>query len=167
MKLLKASAPIFRRALNIYPPFLGAGIRVQEISADFSYVKVRLKETRFNRNVAGVHFGGSLFAMTDPFWMLLLLQHFAADHVVWDKAAEINFRKPGRGLVTAEFVLSAARIAELRSKAADGGKVLEWFSVDVVDADGEVVATVRKQIYLRRKQRSNITKFKEAVPSEE
>lgn len=149
--MLKAKAPTVRRLLNIYPPMRGAGIRVREISEDFRYARVLLRESPFNRNVAGVHFGGSLFAMTDPFWMLLLMRHVGHDHIIWDKAAEIDFRKPGRGTVSAEFALDPERIAELRQRAAGGEKVLEWFSTDVLDQNGDVVATVRKQIYLRRK----------------
>lgn len=156
-----------RRLINLYPPMRGAGIRTEEISDDFRYARVRLRETAFNRNVAGVHFGGSLFAMTDPFWMLLLMRHLAHDHIIWDRAAEIDFRKPGRGTVRAEFVLEDERIAELRRRAADGEKVLEWFSVNVLDRDGDVVATIRKQIYLRIKPRAAAQSVPEPVPSQE
>ncbi|NYE93813.1 acyl-coenzyme A thioesterase PaaI-like protein [Psychromicrobium silvestre] len=152
MKLLGTKASTVRHALNLWPPFLGAGIRVEEISADFRYARVSMKSLPWNRNVVGTHFGGSLFAMTDPFWMLLIIRHLASDHVVWDKAAEIDFRRPGRGKVRAEFRLSQEQLVELRAKAADGGKVLEWFSADVIDQQGEIVATMRKQIYLRRKR---------------
>jgi hypothetical protein len=83
---------------------------------------------------------------------MLLLRHLGRDHVVWDRAAEVDFIKPGRGDVTARFVLTEEEVERLRGLAADGGKVLEWFSVDITDADGDVVARVRKQVYVRRKQ---------------
>lgn len=156
MRLLTAKAPTVRRLLNIYPPMRGAGIRVKEISDDFRFARVQLHESPWNRNVAGVHFGGSLFAMTDPFWMLLLMRHVGHDHIIWDKAAEIDFRRPGRGTVSAEFSLSTESITALRQRAAGGDKVLEWFSTEVRDEAGEVVATVRKQIYLRIKPDSRV-----------
>ncbi|WP_394942286.1 DUF4442 domain-containing protein [Psychromicrobium sp. YIM B11713] len=152
MRMLRVKATTVRHALNIWPPLRGAGITVKEISENYDYAKVQLRALPWNRNIVGVHFGGSLFAMTDPFWMLLLMKHLGDEHVVWDKAAEIDFRKPGRGTVTAEFVLDSARLAELRTAASGGEKVLRWFSADVVDSSGEVVATVRKQIYLRKKR---------------
>ena len=152
MKALTAKAALVRRYMNLWPPFAFSGIRITRLDADFMQAEVRLRLHWWNRNVAGVHFGGSLFAMTDPFWMMLLLRHLGTDHVVWDRAAEIDFIKPGRGDVSARFVLLPADVERLRSQAADGAKVLEWFSADVVDAGGEVVARVRKQVYIRRKR---------------
>lgn len=139
--------------MNLWPPFLFAGIRVVELSDDYRYVKVRLRLHRWNRNYVGTHFGGSLFAMTDPFWMLLVLHHIGRDHLVWDQAGEIEFVKPGRGTVYAEFRLTDEHLDEVRSLAADGGRALVWFATDVVDERGEVVARTRKQVYARRKRR--------------
>ena len=152
MKALTAKPGIVRRYMNLWPPFAFSGIHITGMGADFLSAEVRLRLHWWNSNVAGVHFGGSLFAMTDPFWMMLLLRHLGRDHVVWDRAAEVDFIKPGRGDVTARFVLTEEEVERLRGLAADGGKVLEWFSVDITDADGDVVARVRKQVYVRRKQ---------------
>ncbi|CAL9363697.1 hypothetical protein SUDANB95_00718 [Actinosynnema sp. ALI-1.44] len=149
MPRMKASR--LRRGMNLWPPFLFAGIRVVALSDDYRYAKVRMRLRWYNRNYVGTHFGGSLFAMTDPFWMLLVLRHLGRDHVVWDRAGEIDFVKPGRGTVHAEFRLTDEHLDELRAQAADGGKALLWFPVDVVAEDGTVVARVRKQVYARRK----------------
>jgi acyl-coenzyme A thioesterase PaaI-like protein len=105
----------------------------------------------WNRNYVGTHFGGSLFAMTDPFWMLLLLHAIGDDHIVWDRAGAIEFDKPGRGTVTAEFRLDDEVLDDLRAATAGGGKILRWFDTPIHDAGGDVVAHVRKQLYLRRK----------------
>jgi acyl-coenzyme A thioesterase PaaI-like protein len=143
---------VFRLILNLWPPFLFAGIRVTEVAAGYRRARVELRMRPWNRNYVGTHFGGSLFSMTDPFWMLLVLQSLGRDYIVWDKAGEIEFVKPGRGTVRACFELDSAVLAELREAAADGAKVLRWFDTDVVDADGYVVARVRKQLYVRRKR---------------
>lgn len=143
--------------MNLWPPFLFAGIRVVELSDDYRYVKVRLRMHRWNRNYVGTHFGGSLFAMTDPFWMLLVLHHVGRDHLVWDQAGEIEFVKPGRGTVYAEFRLTDEHLDEVRSLTAEGGKALVWFATDVVDESDEVVARTRKQVYARRKKREHST----------
>lgn len=142
-----------RWIFNLWPPFLFAGIRVEHIESDWSAARVRMDLRWFNRNYVGTHFGGSLFAMTDPFWMLLVMESLGRDFIVWDKAGEIDFVRPGRGRVHAEFRLDPKTIGEIREQAGRERRVLHWFEVDVVDTEGEVVARVRKQLYIRRKQR--------------
>lgn len=142
-----------RRILNLWPPYLFAGVRVRAIGEDWRSAEVELRAHWWNRNYVGTHFGGSLFSMTDPFWMLLALRALGRDYIVWDKAGEIVFRKPGRGTVHARFALDDAVLDEIRAATAGGEKYLRWFDTDVVDADGEVVARTRKQLYIRRKQR--------------
>src|SRR4051794_15205939 len=123
--------PLFRHLLNCYPPFLGAGVRVTFIAPDWRLVRVRMRLTWYNRNYVGTHFGGSLFAMTDPFLMLMAMQNLGRGYIVWDKAAEIDFLAPGRGTVTAEFRLSEQDIEQMRAATADGQKHLCWFPVEV------------------------------------
>ncbi len=146
------SARRMRWILNLWPPFVFSGIRVRAIAADYSSAEVVLRRRWFNRNAVGTHFGGSLFAMTDPFWMLLVMQRLGRDYVVWDKAAEIEFVSPGRTDVHARFELDSTTVEELRAAASDGGRHLRWFDTDVVDSRGDRVARVRKLLYIRRKQ---------------
>ena len=138
--------------INIYPPFLGAGIRVRHKQSDDYTIKVQMKLTRLNLNAVGTHFGGSLYAMCDPWFMLILLQHLARDCVVWDKAAAIQFVKPGRGTVSATFHISPEQITDLRAKVEQAGKIEPLFNVDVIDERGEVVAKVEKRLYVRKKK---------------
>lgn len=146
------SPRVLRRVLNLWPPFLFAGIHVADIGDDWRHARVELRMRPWNRNYVGSHFGGSLFAMTDPFWMLLAIHALGPDYIVWDKAGEIEFVKPGRGTVSARFRIDEAMLDEIRAATAGGEKHLRWCPVDVVDAEGEVVARVRKQLYVRRKR---------------
>jgi len=148
----KVSAATLRRVLNVWPPFLFAGIRVRAVSGDFRHASVELRQRWYNRNFVGTHFGGSLFAMTDPFWMIMTMQALGDGYIVWDKAATIDFVKPGRGKVCARFDLDDDVLARIRDATAGGGKHLHWFETDVIDAEGDVVAKVRKQVYVRRKR---------------
>lgn len=148
------SARRMRWILNLWPPFLFTGVRVRAIAADYSRAEVVLRRRWYNRNAVGTHFGGSLFAMTDPFWMLLVMQRLGRDYVVWDKAAEIDFVAPGRSDVHARFELDGETVEELRAATADGHRHLRWFDTDVVDGTGEVIARVRKQLYIRKKRPS-------------
>jgi acyl-coenzyme A thioesterase PaaI-like protein len=141
-----------RLLFNLWPPFLLSGVHVTHLSDDFRHARVELRQRWYNRNYVGTHFGGSLFAMTDPFWMILMLRRLGPGYLVWDQAGEIRFDKPGRGTVVAEFRLDDAVVEEVRAAAAGGEKVLRWFETEVRDGEGHVVARVRKQIYVRRKR---------------
>ncbi|MGC1549715.1 MAG: DUF4442 domain-containing protein [Rhodanobacter sp.] len=147
-------APTFRRLLNIWPPFFFNSIRVLSVSDDYTEARVVLRLRPWNRNYVRTQFGGNLFSMTDPFWMLLVMQHLGKDHFVWDKMGAIDFVAPGREDVYAHFKLEPGVIDELRSAAATGEKVLRWFEVEVKTAAGEVIAIVRKQIYVRLKPKA-------------
>ena len=149
---MKITPTRLRWILNLWPPFLFTGIKVLHIGEDWSRAKVRLKLTPFNRNAVGSHFGGSLFAMTDPFWMLLAMHKLGKDYIVWDKAGEIEFVSPGRNNVFCEFHLDNATIEAIKAEAADGSKHLRWFESHVVDGQGKLIAKVRKQLYVRRKR---------------
>ncbi|MFX0538538.1 DUF4442 domain-containing protein [Ornithinimicrobium sp. Y1847] len=152
IKSLATHHRTLQHGMNAWPPFLFSGIRIQKMSSDFRHVRVRLRRLPTTTNYVGTLFGGSIFAMTDPFWMLMILRNLGPEYVVWDKAAEIEFVSPGRSSVTATFDLTDEHLDELREAAAGGEKVLRWFENDVVADDGTVVARVRKQIYVRRKR---------------
>jgi acyl-coenzyme A thioesterase PaaI-like protein len=140
-----------RRVLNLYPPLCFAGIRVLDIADDWKFARVVLRKRWYNSNYVGTQFGGSLFAMTDPFWMILTLRCLGSAYIVWDKAAEIEFVAPGRADVFAEFRIDEAMLDEIRAATAGGEKYLRWCETEVRTADGELIARVRKQLYVRRK----------------
>jgi acyl-coenzyme A thioesterase PaaI-like protein len=146
---------LLQHGMNLWPPFVGAGIKVEHIGKDYKTARVRLRLGLTNRNIVGVHFGGSLFAMTDPFFMILVQHQLGKDYVVWDQAAKIEFLKPGKGVVRAEFEISDAQIKDVMDASANGQKVLRDFSVDVKDVGGDVVARVVKTLYIRKKKNPN------------
>jgi acyl-coenzyme A thioesterase PaaI-like protein len=148
---MRMNAAILRRGMKYWPPFLGAGIRVKSLSDDFRDAVVELRLGRLNRNYVGTHFGGSLYAMTDPFFMIMVLHNLGGDYLVWDKSGSIEYVAPGRGTVTAHFHLSEKRIATIRAEAAGGGKIFPEFEVNVKDEAGAIVARVRKTLYVRLK----------------
>jgi hypothetical protein len=146
------SSHALRRWINFWPPFLGAGIRVKRIAPDMKAVDVEMKLHFWNANYVGTHFGGSLFAMTDPFYMLMLMANLGRDYIVWDKAATIRYRKPGKGTVRAEFRLSDSQIDDIREKLKTLTKYEPVFSVEVKDEAGVVIAEVEKVLHVRKKQ---------------
>jgi hypothetical protein len=139
------------RFLSFYPPYLGAGVRVTHVAPDLSSIAVRMKLSFWNRNYVGTHFGGSLYSMVDPFFMLLLIEALGPGYIVWDKEAVIRFKSPGRGTVTARFEMPPERVAEIRAAADTTRKTEPRFTVEVLAESGEVVAEVEKLLYVRRK----------------
>ena len=150
---LARKARLLRWLMNFYPPYLGAGIRVRHISDDFRQAQVRMGLRWYNRNYVGTQFGGSLYSMTDPFFMLMLLQNLGDDYVVCDKAANIEFVSPGKGRVYADFTITEQLLDEIRQHTAGGDKYLPRLHVEVRDEQGTLVARVQKTLYVRLKPR--------------
>jgi Domain of unknown function (DUF4442) len=150
----RRSSRALRRWINYWPPFFGAGIRVKHIAPDMKAVDVEMRLRWWNANYVGTHFGGSLFAMTDAFYMLMLMANLGRDYIVWDKAASIRYRMPGKGTVRAEFRLSDAQLDDIREKLKTLPKYEPTFQVEVKDEAGDVVASVEKLLHVRRKDAS-------------
>lgn len=145
----KLSAKEMADFLGTYGPYAGAGIRVTEASDDSRRWVVEMPLLPTNQNYMGSHFGGSLYSMCDPFFVLILIRNLGPDFVVWDKAASIRFKKPGTGTVRAIFELSEAEIQAIREGVSKARRVERVFAVEVRDESGDVVAEVEKTLYVR------------------
>jgi acyl-coenzyme A thioesterase PaaI-like protein len=145
------TASKLKRRLGVYAPYLGAGVRVTHIADDFLTVHVEMPLRFYNRNYVGTHFGGSLYSMCDPFYMLMLINILGPEYIVWDKSAAIRFKRPGKGTVKAVFQIPAERVVEIKSAADANGKVQPQFQVLVTDEEGQIVAEIDKLLYVRRK----------------
>lgn len=137
--------------MNFWPPFWGAGIRIDHVSKDFCEIDVSLKLRFWNRNYVGTTYGGSLYSMTDPFYMLMLIQLMGRGYVVWDKAAEIRFKKPGVTKVFAQFRLTKEQINEFKEELKSKNKIEPILTVYVKDNEGNVIAEVDKTLYIKKK----------------
>jgi acyl-coenzyme A thioesterase PaaI-like protein len=140
-----------RHRINNYAPYVGARIEVTHIAEDGSEISVRMPLEEGNTNLVGSHFGGSLYAMVDPHLMILLMQRLGPDYVVWDSSASIDFLRPGTGTVHSTIRISEAEVKEIREATADGSKHYPEWTLEVVDEQGEVVASIRKTLYVRRR----------------
>lgn len=149
-------AGLLKFLLNIYPPYLGAGIKVKQISKDFRVIDVEMKLRWYNRNLLGTHFGGNLSSMTDPFFMLILMHNLGRRFIVWDQASTITFKQPGRSKVSARFKVSQEEIQMILSKTEDGSPFRPTFNVDIIDEQGNVITQVEKVLYVKRKAPNKI-----------
>ena len=139
--------------MSLWIPNLCSGIRVRRFSDDWTRATVELHVNLLTRNYVNTAFGGSMSAMTDPYFFMLVMHQLGRDYVVWDTRGEIEFLKPGRGVLTAEFEVTREKAEELRQRAHGGAKVLEWFETVITDRHGDVVAKVRREVYIREKKR--------------
>ena len=128
------------KLLSFWPPYLAAGISIKEINEDVTSVKVQMKQRFYNTNYVGTHFGGSLYSMCDPHYMFILLHHLKDDHIVWDKAAQIEFLKPGKGKVTIEFKIDLNEIEKIKKSALLNFKVEPVFEAYIYDEKNQQVA---------------------------
>lgn len=155
MKWLKISKKRKAKLINFYPPFLGANIRLEDCNEKLTYFQVKMGLNRLNKNVMGTHFGGSLYAMCDPFYMWILMENLGKDFLVWDKAATIRFKKPGTGTVRAVFEISEEQIEAIKNEVIEIGKNDYHFSTVIKNEKDQIVAEVDKTVYVRYNKKSD------------
>jgi hypothetical protein len=148
---MKYRQKFLEKMINFYGPFVGAGVKMTNMTADFRNCDVEMDLTFYNRNYMGTQFGGSLYSMTDPWYMLMLIKNLGPEYIVWDKAATIQFKKPGRGKVFAKFRLTQEVIDEIKVQVEANVKMDKTFKVEIRDEDDKLIAEVDKVIYIRKK----------------
>lgn len=141
-----------RWGFNLFPAFRGTGARITYISGDYRELRVKLPLNWRTRNYVGTIFGGSLYGAVDPHYMIMLIKILGPDYVVWDKAATIRFKKPGRGTLSARFVIPEEEIALIRERLETEHSIDRVYRVELTDAAGVVHAEVDKTVYIRRKE---------------
>jgi hypothetical protein len=142
---------LLRWGYNFFPAYRGTGARIEYIASDFREIRIRLPLSLRTRNYVGTIFGGSMYGAVDPVYMLMLIKNLGPGYVVWDKAASIRFRKPGRDTLYAHFTLDEGELAAIRDALSVEPSLDRTYVVDLVDRDGVVHATVEKVIHIRRK----------------
>ena len=139
------------KIINWYGPFVGAGVKLDYMTKDFRKARVSMKLTFYNKNYMGTQFGGSLYSMVDPWYMLMLIKNLGREYIVWDKAATIQFKRPGRTKVFADFELTDAHLEEIRATLVTQNKMDYHFKVEIKDPEGKLIAEVDKVVYIRKK----------------
>ena len=140
-----------RWKFKFFPAWWGTGARITYIAGDYREVRIELPLSWRTRNYVGTIFGGSIYGSVDPTYMIMLSKILGRDYIVWDKAAAIRFRKPGRSTLYATFRVDDAVLEEIREATKDGEPIDRIFNVELVDRNGVVHASIEKTIYIRRK----------------
>lgn len=149
---MKLTPKLAKRLLNLYPPYIGAGVKCSYISEDWSELHSNMKVRWYNKNRVGTHFGGSLYSMVDPHLMLLLMQQLGKGYYVWDKSADIDFIKATKRPVKAIIRMPKAILDEIKQRTENGDKYLPEFEIDIINDEGELIARVNKTLYVKKKK---------------
>ena len=142
---------LFRWYFNFFPAYRGTGAHVIYIAGDWHEVRVKLPLSRRTRNYVGSMFGGSLYASVFPMYMIMLMKLLGTDYVVWDKAAAIRFKKPGRTTLYATCRLEDTELQRIRTELVIQPSLDCVYHIDLADAAGVVHAEIDKTIYVRRR----------------
>lgn len=137
--------------MSYWPPFFASGIKVKIVGDNKDQFLVSMPLRIYNKNYVGTHYGGSLYSMCDPFYMLILMEKLGREYLVWDKAAHIQFKKPGKGKVSAHFIISDEEVQSIRQEVESKGKWEPLFTIEVKDESNEVVAFVEKKLWVKKK----------------
>ncbi|MDC1175558.1 YiiD C-terminal domain-containing protein [Bacteriovoracaceae bacterium] len=149
--LKKLSFKNLIRVMNIYPPYIGAGVKIKIVDEKKYELQVEMPLTKLNRNYMGTHFGGSLYSMIDPFYCLILIRKLGREYLVWDKSAQIDFKSPGKGRVKAHFCISDEQVKDIVDKVEEHGKFEPEFEVSILDENDKVVACAQKKLWVKKK----------------
>ncbi len=152
LKKLQTIPAISKFLFNRYAPYRGAGIEIDKVDLANYHIRIKMPLTRKNQNIVGVHFGGSLYSMVDPFYMLILMHHLGSKYIVWDKSASIHFLSPGRGTVYADIRLDSTEIDRIKQLAENHEPVYRNYRLNIFDESGVRIAEVEKIVYIRRKK---------------
>src|SRR6478609_274408 len=105
-------ATIFKVLFNISPMYRRSCGKIIFASEDLHVVKIKIPLSYKNKNYVGSIFGGSLFAATDPIYMIQLMQILGKEYVVWDKKTDIRFKRPAYENAFASFEFTSLEIEE-------------------------------------------------------
>jgi acyl-coenzyme A thioesterase PaaI-like protein len=152
MNFFKISGNTFKWIMALWPPFWFTGIRYEFVADDFRKIRVTMALRFYNKNIHGIQYGGNLFSMTDACHGIMLFRNLGPSYNVLDKSAHIEFVKPGKTKVILDCVVTEADIQDIKQKTANGEKYLKEFTVHVKDLKDEIVATVYKTVYVRKKR---------------
>lgn len=143
---------LYRWTFNLFPAYRGTGAIITYIARDWREVRVKLPLNLWTRNYHGTLYGGSMYGAIDPIYMIMLIQILGKGFVVWDKAASIQFKKPGRSTLYATLVIDQAEIDAIHQELQTARSLDRVYQVDLVDKNGVVHASAEKVIYVRREE---------------
>ena len=144
---------LFKYGFNLSPMYKRSTAKIINVSDDLLNITIKLPISWKNKNYVNSIFGGSMFAAVDPIPMVQLMNLIGDDFVVWDKSAEIKFKRPAKEDLYADFVFSKNELEEIKIKVATHQ---EWEVLKTTHLTNkektQVFCEVQKTIYVADKE---------------
>jgi len=142
----------FKYGFNWSPMYRRSNARILAVSKDLMKIEIRLPLTYKNVNYMNSMFGGSMFAAVDPIPMIQLVSILGKEYVVWDKSAEIYFKRPAKENLFATFEFSNEEVEEIKSRVKSEKEISISKSTILTNKIGDTVyCEVKKTIYIADK----------------
>ena len=139
---------IDRFKFNFFPAYRGTGARVVFISDDYREIKIKIPLSWRTRNYVGTIYGGSMYAGIDPIYILMLIKNLGRNYMVWDKAATIRFKRPGKETLYADFLLTQEELDEIKKILKTKKSVDRVYNVELKNKNGKVHCLIEKTLYI-------------------
>lgn len=143
---------IERFKFNLFPAYRRSGGRIAYISDDYHEIHVKLPLNWATKNYVGTIFGGSMFAAVDPIYMVMLIKILGKDYIIWDKSANIKFKRPGKETLFAKFLITPKEISDIKIQLETAKSIDKLFTIVLKNKAGKVHCIVEKTIYISKKR---------------
>jgi len=140
-----------RWGFNFFPAYRGTGARITYIAHDWREVHIKVPLNWRTRNYVGTIFGGSMYGAVDPIYMVMLIKILGPEYTVWDKAAAIRFKRPGKSTLYTKFVLTEEEVSAIKAAVATEPFIERIYHVELIDAGGSLCASIDKTVYIRKR----------------
>lgn len=162
-----STAAIFKYGFNLSPMYRRTTARVIHITDDMKKVRIKIPLSYKNKNYVGAIFGGSMFAATDPIYMIQLMQILGETYVVWDKAATINYKRPAKENLFCDFKFTDEEIEHIKKQVQETHEITIEKTTYLQNGDGQIFAEVIKTLYIAKKSfyKEKLRKRKQAMSS--
>ncbi|UII78033.1 PaaI family thioesterase [Flagellimonas sp. CMM7] len=143
---------LFKYGFNLSPMYRRSTGRIIHVSEDLLNITIKLPITYKNRNYVNSIFGGSMFSAVDPIPMVQLINLLGTDFVVWDKSAEVFFKRPAKENLYANFTYTLKELDEIRNHVAHNNEMEILKTTSLTNQDQTIVyCRVEKTIYIADK----------------
>lgn len=143
---------LFKYGFNLSPMYRRSTGRIVHVSEDLLNITIKLPITYKNRNYVNSIFGGSMFSAVDPIPMVQLINLLGTDFVVWDKSAEVFFKRPAKENLYANFTYTLEELDEIRNHVANNNEMEILKTTSLINQDQTIVyCRVEKTIYIADK----------------
>jgi len=146
------ASKIDRWKFNFFPAYRGTGARVVYIADDYREMRVKIPLNWRTKNYVGTIYGGSMYSGIDPIYMLMLIKTLGKDFIVWDKAATIRFKRPGKETLYADFLLTQEELDEIELILQTKKSVDRTYNVELKNKDGKTHCSIEKTLYIAKKR---------------